>query len=93
LILYWNARDSFEHDLTAKAVHLNSTISREIRNDLDQAFSAYSLGMDMASFANLETDKKNRIRLWAEAMTQYAKSQLFSQMVKTKLLQARADNS
>jgi hypothetical protein len=46
--------------------------------------------MDRASFANLSTDGKKQIGLWAEAMTYYTRSQLCSQMAKTALLQARA---
>jgi hypothetical protein len=45
--------------------------------------------MDRASFANLETDAKKQIGLWAEAMTFYARAQLYAQMAKTVLLKAR----
>ena len=90
LALYWDAADSFRHDLNAKAAYLNPAVATDIREKLDQAFAAYSLGMDRASFANLSTDGKKQIGLWAEAMTYYARSQLCSQMAKTALLQARA---
>lgn len=89
LAMFWDARDSFEHDRNEKAAHLIQATSSDIRSKLDEAFSAYSLGMDRASFANLETDEKVRIGLWAEAMTYYAKSQLYAQMAKTALLKAR----
>jgi hypothetical protein len=46
--------------------------------------------MDRASFANLSADAKKQIGLWAEAMTHYARSQLYSQMAKTLLVQAKA---
>lgn len=87
--LYWDARDSFEHDMNAKAAYLTTPTVNDIRNKLDQAFAAYSLGMDRASFANLSTDAKKRINLWAEAMTYHAKAQLYAQMAKTTLLKAR----
>jgi len=45
--------------------------------------------MDRASFAGLSTDAKKRIGLWAEAMTYYAKAQLYAQMAKTALVKAR----
>jgi hypothetical protein len=82
--------DSLRHDLNAKAAYLNQAIVKDIRDKLDQAFAAYSLGMDRASFANLSTDGKKQIGLWAEAMTYYAKSQICSEMAKTALLQVRA---
>jgi hypothetical protein len=89
LALYWDASDSFEHDLNVKAPFLTTPIVNDIRDKLDQAFAAYSLGMDRASFANLTTDAKKRIGLWADAMTYYAKAQLLAQMAKTALLKAR----
>lgn len=89
LAFYWEARDSYERDLNAKAAHLTHAASSDIRNKLDEAFSAYALGMDRASFANLETDEQTRIALYAEAMTYYAKSQLCAQMAQTALFKAR----
>jgi hypothetical protein len=56
LALYWDATDSFEHDLNAKSAYLSAAIVNDIRDKLDQAFTAYSLGMERASFANLTTD-------------------------------------
>jgi hypothetical protein len=90
IALYWDAADSFRHDQNANAAYVSTTAGGEIREELDQAFAAYSVGMDRASFANLSSDPKEQISLWAEAMTYYAKSQLFSQIAKTQLLKARA---
>jgi len=89
LALYWDAVDSLRHDQNARAAYLTPTIARDIRDKLDQAFAAYSLGMDRASFANLSTDGKKQIGLWAEAMTYYVNAQLYAQMAKTTLLKAR----
>ena len=89
IALYWDAVDSFEHDLNAKAAYLTTPVVNDIRGKLDQAFAAYSFGMDRASFANLSTDAKKGINLWAEALTYYAKAQLYAQMAKTALLKAR----
>ena len=61
-------------------------VAGSIREKLDQAIAAYSQGMDRASFAGLSTDKKAGIKLWAEAMTYYAKAQLYAQMAKTALV-------
>ena len=88
--LYWDARDSFEHDLNAKAPFLTTPIVRDIRDKLDQAMFAYSLGMDRAAFAALAQDIQKQNALWGEALTQYAKAQLCAQMAKTALLKARA---
>jgi hypothetical protein len=89
LALYWDARDSFEHDLNAKAAYLTPTIVSDIRGKLDQAFAAYSVGMDRISFAILTTDPKKQAGLWGDAMTSYAAAQLYAQMAKTELLKAR----
>jgi hypothetical protein len=89
LALYWDACDSFERNMNAKANYLTATIAGDIESKLDQAIAAYSQGMDRASFASLSTDPKKRIGLWAEAMTYYAKAQLYAQMAKTELVKAR----
>jgi hypothetical protein len=85
LALYWDACDSFEHDMNAKADYLTAAIAGDIKSKLDQAFAAYSQGMDRASFASLSADAKEQIGLWAEAMTYFAKAQLYAQMAKTAL--------
>jgi hypothetical protein len=90
IALYWDARDSFEREVNAKAAFLTTPIVADIRAKLDQAFVAYSIGMDRAAFAALMKDVKKQNSLWSEAMTQYAKAQLCAQMAKTALLKARA---
>jgi hypothetical protein len=90
IALYWDARDSFERDLNAKAAFLTTPIVSDIQGKLDQAFVAYSFGMDRASFAALTRDTKIQNGLWAEAMTEYAKAQLCAQMAKTALMKAKA---
>jgi len=92
LEMYWQVRDAFEHDLNAKAPFLTVAASGDLRSKLDQAFSAYSLGLDRASFASLQSDENARIRLWAEAMSHYAKAQLYAGMAKTALLKLRESN-
>jgi hypothetical protein len=89
LALYWDACDSFEHEINAKAGYLTTTIAGDIEVKLDQAMAAYSQGMDRVSFASLSTDARKRTGLWAEAMTYYAKAQLYAQMAKTELVNAR----
>jgi hypothetical protein len=89
LALYWDACDSFEHDINAKSKYLTTLIAEDIESKLDQAMAAYSQGMDRASFASLSAGAKQRMELWAEAMTYYAKAQLYAQMAKTALLKAR----
>ncbi len=90
IALYWDARDSLQRDLNAKAAFLTPPIVADIRAKLDQAFVAYSIGMDRAAFAALTKDVKKQNSLWSEALTQYAKAQLYAQMAKTALLKARA---
>jgi hypothetical protein len=93
IAMYWDAADSFRRDVNAKSAHLSVAVTNDIKDKLNQAFAAYSLGMDRSSFANLTMDGKKRISLWAEAMTHYAKAQLYAQMAKTTLLKARAGTS
>jgi hypothetical protein len=88
LALYWDACDSFEHDINAKADYLTRSVAGDIESKLDQAMAAYSQGMDRASFAGLSTDGKRQMELWAEAMTYFAKAQLYAQMAKTSLVNA-----
>ena len=76
--------------MTTEAQKLGKNLKR-IRKEkgISQGDIVRSLGMDRASFANLATDAKKQIGLWAEAMTYYAKAQLYAQMAKTTLLKAR----
>ena len=86
--MYWDATDLFEHDLNANAPYLTASLVQTVMDKLDEAFSAYSLGMDRAAFAYLETDPQKQLDLWASALTYYAKAQLYAQMAKTLLLRA-----
>jgi predicted choloylglycine hydrolase len=85
---YKDARNFFEHDLNAKAPYLTTLLAQTAEDKLDEAMSAYSLGMDRAAFAYLEKDVNKQLALYSEALTYYAKAQLYSQMVKTMLLRA-----
>jgi hypothetical protein len=89
LALYWDACDSFEHDINAKADYLTAAVAADIEGKLDEAMASYSRGMDRASFASLTADAKKKMGLWAEAMTFYAKAQLYSRMAKTALVKSR----
>jgi len=75
--------------MNAKPGFLSAAAADAIEGKLDQAMAAYSQGMDRASFANLSADKKKAIELWAEAMTCFAKAQLYSQMAKSALMRER----
>ncbi len=89
LAMYWDACDSFERDMNTKAGYLTAAVASDIEGKLDQAMAAYSQGMDRASFASLSADAKEKTGLWAEAMTYYAKAQLYAQMARTALAKAR----
>jgi len=88
LDFYWDAISLFEHDLNANASYLTPSLAQIVQENLDEAFSAYSLGMDRAAFGELETDGDEQLALYSEALTYYAKAQLYSQMAKTLLLRA-----
>lgn len=89
LAFYWDATEFFEHDLNANAPYLTASLAQTVMDNLDEAFSAYSLGMDRAAFAYLETNVNKQLALYGEALTYYAKAQLYSQMAKTMLLRAK----
>ena len=93
LAFYWDATGSFEHDLNAKAPYLTPPVVEDVREKLDQSFTAYSLGMDRAAFANLEEDTQKKLDLWASALTYYAKAQLYAEMAKTALVKASTGTS
>ncbi|MGB9886058.1 MAG: C45 family autoproteolytic acyltransferase/hydrolase [Moorellales bacterium] len=90
LAMYWDVVDTFRRDLNAGEAYLSLCVMKDVEDKLDQAFSAYSLGMDRASYGSLVENAEQRISLWAEAMTYYAKAQLYVQMAKTTLLKAKA---
>ena len=85
-----DAPETRTRDLNEKAAFLTTPIINEIRGKLDKASFAYSFGMDRSAFAALTENMQMQNALWAEAMTQYAKAQLYAQMAKTALLKARA---
>jgi len=82
---YWSAVDLFEYELNAKPAYLTYEVAESIRAKLDEAFLAYENGMDSAAFANLEKNTQNQLALFGEALTYYAKAQLYSQLVTTQI--------
>jgi len=91
LAYYWDACDLFEHELNANAGYLTGQLVEDIRDKLDEAMTAYSLGMDREAFANLATDADQRLELWGAALTHFAKAQLYAQMAKTTLVKASGE--
>lgn len=88
LSLYWAAADLFEHELNAEAAYLTYEIAESIRGKLDEAFVAYSIGMDREAWADLEEkDTNEKLALYGEALTYYAKAQLYAQTVTTQINQ------
>ena len=83
---YWEAAELYEHELNAMPAYLTTVVIKDIEDKLDEAMTAYSIGIDRAAFADFETDAKQRAALWGEAMTSFAKAQLYSQMAKSTLL-------
>lgn len=79
---YWDAREFFQ----ANALNLTNDVYNDVQAKLDEAYIAITLGSDRAGYANLQ--KKESPALWGEALTYYAKAQLYSQMAKTALLRA-----
>ena len=88
LSLYWAATDLLEHEVNAGAAYLTYEIAESIKAKLDEAFVAYSTGMDREAWADLEEKNTNeKLALYGEALTYYAKAQLYAQMVTTQINQ------
>ena len=85
LDFYWAAADFFQHELDVGAVYLTYEIAEALRAKMNKAFEAFSLGMDREAYADLEDNAKAQLALYSEASTDYAKAQLYAQMVTTQL--------
>jgi hypothetical protein len=86
---YWDAVDFFKTAIDEDPPYLTTDVYNDVETKLDQAFYAYSMGMDRASYATLQ--KKQSPALWAEALTYYAEAQLYAQMAKSALLRAQGE--
>lgn len=85
---FWNARNTFVTMQNAKDPRLTLTAQEAIRPLLDTAATEIEYGMDRAGFAfqKQSADKKDEaMQLWSDAMTHFAKAQIYSQMASTKL--------
>jgi hypothetical protein len=90
LSMYWEAADLLEYDSNAEAAYLTYEISESIKEKLDEAFVAFSIGLDREAYADLEEkDVKEKLALYGAALTYYAKAQLYAQTVLTQLNQMR----
>jgi hypothetical protein len=84
--LYWDARNSFQSAIDAMASYLTTDVYNDVQAKLDEAYIAITLGSDRAGYADLQENQSSA--LWGEALTYYAKAQLYSQMAKTAILRA-----
>jgi len=82
---YDAARNHFQKELNRGAPYLSYPIAQSIEEKLDEAFSAYELGLDREVFAWLEESLNEKLRLMGEAMTHYAKAQLYAKMARSAL--------
>lgn len=89
LSMYWEAADLFEYDSNANAAYLTYAVAESIKAKLDEAFVAYSIGIDREAWADLEEKTNEKLALYGEALTYYAKAQLYAQMVLTHLNKLR----
>ena len=84
---YWDARNLYVK--LKNDSKLASDVSESIRSDLDTAAIELEYGMDRAAFAfnatNNGQSSAEQMQLWGEALTHFAKSQMYSQMASTKL--------
>ena len=86
---FWAARNAFVKMRNVGDDKLTYEIATDIAGTLDTAATELELAMDRASFAYVAPSNgqstTEEMALWGEALTHYAKSQLFSQMAKSKL--------
>jgi hypothetical protein len=89
LDIYWDAVDTFEHELNTKAAYLTLPVISNIEDKLDKAFYAYTVALDRHGYAYLESDPNRQRELWASVLTYFAQAQLYAQMAKTALLREK----
>jgi len=86
---YSEARNLFAKELNRSAPYLTFLVAQPIREMLDEAIREYERGMDRAGFAYLAKIEgrpvNEQVALWSEALSHYAKAQLYSQMATTRL--------
>lgn len=85
LSLYWAAADLLQHELNAKVPYLTYEIAESLKEKLNEAFVAFSVGMDREAFADLEENVNQKLALYGDALTSYVKAQLYAQMVTTEI--------
>lgn len=94
LALYSKARNLFVKELNRNAPYLTHLMVQSIEEMLDEAISAFERGMDRAGFAYLSKQEgahlNEQLLLWSKALTYYAQSQLYSNMVITRMKKAGA---
>lgn len=76
-------------ELNRNAPYLTYSVTQSLEEMLDEAMLEWERGMDREAFANMAevegADINEQVALWSEALTHYAKSQLYAQMVITRL--------
>jgi hypothetical protein len=86
---YSEARNLFAKEVNRKAPYLNYSINQSLEKMLDKAMLEYEYGMDRAAFASLAAVEgatvNEQMALWGKALTHYARTQLYAQMVNTQL--------
>jgi len=86
---YKAARHLFQKELNRNAPYLTYSVAEAIERMLDKAILEYEHGMDRAAFASLAgaegTAVNEQMGLWGKALTHYARTQLYAQMVTTQL--------
>ena len=86
---YSKSRNLFAKELNRNAPYLTYLIAQSLEKILDKAMINYEYGMDRAAFASLSGVEgatiNEQMTLWGKALTHYAKTQLYAQMVTTQL--------
>ncbi len=81
LSMYWEVADLFEYDLNDDAAYLTYGVAELIKEKLDEAFVAYSTGMDRGLWADLEEKTNEKLALYGEALTYLYRGSIACQMV------------
>jgi hypothetical protein len=89
---YDAVRNLFQKELNRSAPYLTYFITQSIEQKLDASFSAYEKGLDREVFAYLEENSSEKLRLTSEAMTHYAKAQLYAKMARSDLEKLRGQD-
>jgi hypothetical protein len=90
---YWAANTALEYqmNLSPAPAYLTEPVISDIKTTLNNAYVAYSSGMDRRAYGDLATDATQQIQLYSDALTYYVKAQMLAQLAQANLVRAEGN--